>query len=196
MKKIIYLFASAMLLTFNSCNDDADIITPLENESEFEKFDGDAIIIDSEEKLMSMFPEVEPSNIELLENLGISTRGFQSLTVYGYTSYTSNGVQKAAFNATNAAIFGLSAGTYMVEFFVVKRTVTVPSGYYPVIMTGNGWNPDGTNQELGYTASLIGNQFTMSTKVTCIRYNMAGQTLNIWKPTTLSSLTWTYGLAN
>ncbi len=95
MKKIFYLFASAILLTYSSCSNDSDIIIP--SISDVESVNDDVIIIDSEEKLMEMFSDIEPSNIEPLSNREISTKSFEYITESGYSYYTSNGPEKTGF---------------------------------------------------------------------------------------------------
>jgi hypothetical protein len=181
---------------FNSCSKE---IEPVGFDKENSFVETDVVVIDSDEKFRSMF-YIDPLFVPYQESNsqnGVSLRSVSWFTVYSYDSYVKTGPSTVAFNGTNAGIFGLPAGVYVAEFYVASKTVTFPSGTYPIYGgTCNGWDPNGTNQELGYAASFLNGNFTMTTRVTHVISDMGGINYNIWKPVNLSQLEWTYGVAN
>ena len=198
MKKVFGLFIVASLFALYACNNEESDISPVvEIPVELQSiFENDAIVVDTEEKFFSMFPEITESTVVPQQSDDfVRTRSATPHTVYGFTSYTSNGLFKTAFNATNAAYYGLPPGTYFVEYMIVRRNVIIAPGsrFLPIYGSGgtNGWLPSGGSQ-CGYSSGGSGIKYYMETRVSVVRYNASGQQLDIWAPTTMANLWWNY----
>ncbi len=189
MKQFILLVTISLFLY--SCNDERFIISSNEEEKE-------AIELNSYEDFFSMFPKVKETPIE--ESRGITLRsGLQNYRATGYTDYSKKGPMKVGLFKENAAVFGIEGGIYIAEFYTVVKEIDIPAGgVFVAIPKGcNGWRPNYKSPtDYGYSIEYndAGTKAILTTRITRIVSNMLGQTLNIWKPASLSSLYWDYGI--
>ena len=161
------------------------------------------IIINTTEDFMAMFPPIRKNDMGVIpfsnanrEYRLLQSGNFKRYKERGYTDYVSSGIKKVFFTEAGAAVFGLHQGVYFAEFFTVKKIIKIPAGAYPVSIPNgcNGFSPNGKDMELGYSGEILGSSFIMVSNVTCLRYNMIGQTFNRWRPVQMNELVWEYGL--
>jgi len=122
-------------------------------------------------------------------NLINHTVGGYDTSSFVYKNY------KTQFGATLAAILGVQPYVVYIidEYRLIKRIPTSNGYIVPLDSPNCGFSPTSTTNAVGYSISVVGENYELTTDIINVKYNMSGQSINSWSPRQLGQVEWTYG---
>jgi hypothetical protein len=204
MKK--YLFLSIIALFVISCSNEVQEVVeqkPLNNDKVVNIISYDSLQILASKDFAVNNPDFQAAT----PNANMLRATLGTTTVSGYSS-------TAVINADYAVMYGpgpagstsspLPSGLqyhtlYIIDICEFTKEITLPAGAFAYIMDSPlcGFNPLASGR--GYAATTVGNKFIMKTRMSHVKYDVLGRTINVWLPGNgglggnPNALSWNYG---